>query len=222
MSEMTAQKFTAIITAAEWLSGVFNAAPSKQRVEQASAPQEQEALRWIGEKLDAPRLVETLRKILTQDAPEELSVHLQRSFTQLFEGIFRNRAVLPYESAWIDREAKSSNGSCPVIEMNAVLYALDMRVSENCPEPADHISVELAALSTALRAGQDSIAVELLDRLQGWIPNFAEVLAEQDVSGFYAASSKLLLVLIKQASLELKNAKTAAVIKTEENLGVTL
>lgn len=222
MSEMTAQKFTAIITAAEWLSGVFSAAPSIQRVEQASAPQEQEALRWIGEKLDAPRVVETLRKILTQDAPEELSVYLQRSFTQLFEGIFRNRSVLPYESAWIDREAGPNNGSCPVIEMNAVLYALDMRVSEDCPEPSDHIAVELAALSTALRDGQDSVAIELLGRLQSWVPNFAEVLAEQDVSGFYAASGELLLALISQASLELKNAKTATVIKTEENLGVRL
>src|SRR5699024_5889443 len=89
-----------LIVAAEWLSGLFMAPMSSPQVAQAGSASGQDALRWIGTQLQAPAAAEALCDKLTQDTPENLAVHLQRRYTALFEGIFRHRAVLPYESAW--------------------------------------------------------------------------------------------------------------------------
>lgn len=209
---------SALIVAAEWLSGIFIAPMSSQQVAQAGATPAQGALRWIGEQLDAPEEAEELRRTLDQDDTEQLAVHLQRRYTALFEGIFRHRAVLPYESAWQGEDGSTLGGES-VVEMKAVLRTLELHVSTDCCEPPDHLAIELAALAAALRGDQNTIAADLVHRLQDWMPAFTEALTRQDPDGFYAGAGKLLLALIREASAALLVAKSAAALGPERREG---
>jgi TorA-specific chaperone len=189
---------SALVVAAEWLSGIVITPMSSQQVAQVSATPGQDALRWMGKQLKASAAAEVLRRILDRADSENLAVHLQRRYTALFEGIFRHRAVLPYESAWQGEDGSSLGGES-VVEMKAVLRALDLHVSADCCEPPDHLAIELAALAAALRGGRDTIAADLVQRLQVWVPAFTEALNRQDSGGFYAGAGNLLLALIREA-----------------------
>lgn len=204
-----------LIVAAEWLSGLFMAPMSSQQVAQAGSASGQNALRWIGTQLQAPAAAEALCDKLTQDTPENLAVHLQRRYTALFEGIFRHRAVLPYESAWQENGVPTLEGK-PVAEMEAILRDLDVHVSADCCEPADHLAIELAALTAALDGGYTSVTTELVRRLQGWVPGFVQSLENLDPEGFYAGSGKLLLALIRTAQSVLFMTDPAVVSANEQ------
>ncbi|HSH47715.1 MAG TPA: molecular chaperone TorD family protein [Halomonas sp.] len=205
-----------LMVAAEWLSGLFIAPLSPQQVAEAGAAPSKNALRRIGAQLGAPTTAEKLCGVLEGKEPESLTVQLQRRYTALFEGIFRHRAVLPYESVWRDESATLDGDS--VTEMNAVLRELDVHISSDCCEPANHLAIELAALAAALGAGQTSVAVDLVKRLDGWAPAFASALKRQDPEGFYAAAGELLLALIRtaQTALRVTESATATVNKQSE------
>lgn len=193
----------ALVAAAEWLSGIFMAPMSSQQVEAAGTEPGLQALRWMGSQLEATTAVGVLCGIFEQDDAEATAVSLQRRYTALFEGIFRHRAVLPYESAW--RGQGPALGGEAVTEMQALLRRLDLHVSHDCREPADHLAIELAALSAALRGDKHRIAAELVQRLQGWVPAFIEALRRQDPDGFYAAAGELLLAASEAASTASEN-----------------
>lgn len=206
-----------LMVAAEWLSGLFIAPLSPQQVAEAGAAPSKNALRRIGEQLGAPATAEKLCSVLEKKEPESLTVQLQRRYTALFEGIFRHRTVLPYESAWCG-ESPTLGGE-PVAEMNAVLRKLDVHVSGDCCEPADHLAIELAALTAALGAGQTSVAADLVKRLDSWAPAFARALERQDPEGFYAAAGELLLALIRTAQAALLVAESATASVDEQREG---
>ncbi|MGO1500949.1 MAG: TorD/DmsD family molecular chaperone [Marinobacter sp.] len=212
------QDANALVIAAEWLSGVFIAPLSQQQVIDANAAPAQDTLRWVGEQLGAPAVAEALCRTLDQQAPEELTVQLQRRYTALFEGIFRDRAVLPYESAW-HGDDRSTLGGQPVAVMNDLLRDLDLHVSTDCVEPADHLAIELAALVAALSSGQNTVAASLLLRLQSWTPAFADALKQQDPDGFYAAAGQLLLALIRTEPAALLMTDPAAASANEQREG---
>ncbi len=206
-----------LMVAAQWLSGVFIAPLSLQQVSDASAAPGLNLLRYTGEQLDSPATAQKLCNLLVQDTPEKLTVHLQRRYTALFEGIFRYRAVLPYESTWND-EGPALCGQ-PVAEMNAILRDLDVHVSRDCCEPADHLAIELAALVAALDGDYTTVAVGLIQRLQSWVPAFAAALTRQDPQGFYAAAGELLLALLRTASSALLTMEPATVPVNEQREG---
>ena len=186
-----------LLVAAEWLSGLFIAPLSQQQVMDINAVPGKNALQWIGAQLGAPAVAQQLCHILEQETPENLTVQLQRRYTALFEGIFRNRAVMPYESAWCGNGP--TLGEQSVAEMNAILRDLNVHVSSDCCEPADHLAIELAALVAALGSDRYSIAADLVRRLQSWSPAFVEALERQDLEGFYAGAGELLLALLRTA-----------------------
>jgi TorA-specific chaperone len=186
-----------LLVAAEWLSGLFIAPLSQQQVMDINAVPGKNALHWIGAQLGAPAVAQQLCHILEQETPENLTVQLQRRYTALFEGIFRNRAVMPYESAWCGNGP--TLGEQSVAEMNAILRDLNVHVSSDCCEPADHLAIELAALVAALGSDRYSIAADLVRRLQSWSPAFVEALERQDLEGFYAGAGELLLALLRTA-----------------------
>lgn len=181
-----------LIVASQWLSELFGTPATPQYIAQTTTPQAQQTLHWMGEQLDAATKIQALNTILAQDYPEPLAVHLQRRYTSLFEGIFKHRAVLPYESAWQASDAA-------ITEMKATLRALDLHVNPNCCEPPDHLAIELAALTLALRDENYPIAAELILRLQSWVPRFSAALHQQDKDGFYAAAGDVLLAFLKKA-----------------------
>lgn len=203
-----------LLVAAEWLSGLFIAPLSQQQVMDINAVPGKNALQWIGAQLGAPAVAQQLCHILEQDTPENLTVRLQRRYTALFEGIFRNRAVMPYEGAWCGQSP--SLGEQSVAEMKAILRDLDLHVSSDCCEPADHLAIELAALVAALGSNRYSIAADLVRRLQRWSPAFAEALERQDLEGFYAGAGKLLLALLRTAQPVLLMTNHAATSVNEQ------
>lgn len=204
------------IDTAEWLSEVFSAPLGAARAAQLATVQAQASLRWLGEELGAGEVAETLCGALLQDDPENLSVHLQRRYTALFEGIFRHKAVLPYESAWQRGDVQ------PIVDMDAILRLLDVRVSADCCEPPDHLAIELAALAMALRKGHNVAVTDLVIRLGDWVPDFSAALAQRDAGGFYAAASQLLLALIHELSVALAIDPPAATRVTERYEGEIL
>lgn len=193
MNQSRHTKSDGFIVASQWLSELFGTPVSVAHIEQTLTQPAQQTLGWLAEQLDVAAEMHTILSILQQDHSNVLAVHLQRRYTTLFEGIFRNRAVLPYESAWSGKDTA-------IPEMHALLRALEMHVSEDCCEPADHLAIELAALAYALHAEHYPIAIQLLNRLQNWTPGFAQALQQQDKDGFYAAAADILVALLNKAS----------------------
>lgn len=206
-----------LMVAAQWLSGVFIAPLSLQQVSDACTAPSLDLLRHTGEQLDSSATAQKLCNLLGQDTPENLTVHLQRRYTALFEGIFRNRAVLPYESSWSGEGPALCGQSMSA--MNAILRDLDVHVSRDCCEPADHLAIELAALVAALEGGHTTVAAGLVQRLQRWVPAFAEALTRQDPQGFYAAAGELLLALLRTAPSALMTMTPATAPVNEQREG---
>lgn len=204
---------TAFVDTAEWLSHIFSSPLSIEQVTHGAAGPGQAALGWMGEQLQAQKTTQALCHAFVQDAPESVALHLQRNYTALFEGIFRHKSVLPYESAWRQSDV------APAIEMDAALRALDLHVSEDVCEPSDHLAIELAALAAAVRDEQHTVAVDLVSRLDAWVPDFRAALVQKDTSGFYAAAGELLLALIREMTASLVATKAATVHLTERHEG---
>lgn len=196
MNQLCKLELDDLSIASEWLSELFGTPASVEYITQTITPQAQETLHWVAEQLDANTKMQALTAILRQDDPETLAVHLQRRYTVLFEGIFQHRAVLPYESAWC-----SSDTTIP--EMHAILRALDLRINQSCCEPPDHLAIELAALTLALRDEQFPVAADLVERLHSWVPHFTTALHQQDKDGFYAAAADILMALLGKARIAL-------------------
>lgn len=192
MSQPSQPNVDGIMVASDWLSGLFATPATAEHITQLTTATAQASLQWIGEQLGAGQAMQILNTVLTQDHPAALALHLQRRYTALFEGIFKHRAVLPYESAW--------QGSDSVIpEMQAILRTLDLHVDERCCEPPDHLAIELAALTLALRDEHYYTAADLVVRLQSWVPSFSTALQQHDQDGFYAAAAEILLALLHTA-----------------------
>lgn len=207
-----------LIDTAEWLSEIFSAPPSLERVAWDGSSPGQEALRGLGSQLNASAAAEALCCILARDLSTELALHLQRRYTTLFEGIFHERAVLPYESAWHGGNSATLGGES-IDAMNEVLRNLDLHVSADSCEPPDHLAIELAALAVALRGEQNSVAVDLVRRLQDWVPAFSAALTRQDADGFYSTAGELLLGLIREATGALMVREPAAAYVNEQREG---
>lgn len=215
MSRDSITGVSALIPAADWLGSVFAAPPDAELVEAYVDPAGRKTLAQMGERLNARKTLRALEQALTREASAPLAVTLQRRYTALFEGVFRHRAVLPYESAWQPGTDGTVLGGTPVTDMEATLRALDLHVSGECREPADHLAIELAALAMALRDGQDTIAREMTCRLQRWVPAFCAALSCQDTDGFYAAAGDLLLALIHESAAALAMADAPVAERTE-------
>ncbi|GAA3895987.1 molecular chaperone TorD family protein [Halomonas cibimaris] len=204
-----------LMAAADWLGGAFAAPPDAEWVEANAAPAGRDARAQIGERLRAQETARAIDRALTREAPAALAVTLQRRYTALFEGIFPPSAVLPYESAWQPGTDGTVLGGTPVAEMEATLRALDRHVSGAYREPADHLSVELAALAMALGESQTALARAMTRRLQGWVPAFCAALSRQDADGFYAAAGDLVLALIGESAAALEGEEAIATERIE-------
>lgn len=215
MSRDTVTDVSALMTTADWLGGVFAAPPDAALIEAYADPAGRAALAQMGEQLSAREAAQAIDQALTREAPTPLAVTLQRRYTALFEGIFPPGAVLPYESAWQSGTDGTVLGGTPVAEMETTLRDLDLQVSGECREPADHLAIELAALAMALRDGQKRIAQALIRRLQGWVPTFCAALSRQDAGGFYAAAGDLLLALIRKSAAALESEEAIAAERIE-------
>ncbi|WP_372575151.1 TorD/DmsD family molecular chaperone [Ruegeria jejuensis] len=182
-----------MIQAAAMLSEVFIAPPGEALITAKAKPAAREDLRNLGLALLASPAADQLCKILTDTPSEQLTADLQRSYTRLFEGVFPRETVSPYESHW------QASGESAVRSMNAALRALDIRVSEKCAEPVDHISIQLSTYAAALLDGRRDIAADVARNLSVWVPAFFTAVISRDQSQFYAQHAELLSAFVTAA-----------------------
>ena len=183
---------------AEWLAQQFLTAPDVERLEAMGTMQGQAALQWIGDTLGEPAAAQAMCLELASGSTTDMSVVLQRRHAALFEGIFRQRNVPPYASAW-DGTGRLFG---PAVErMQHLLRDLDVRVASDCKEPADHIALQLVALAEALRQDRVQSIQALLAEMQSWTGGFTAALIRAEANGFYANAAQLLNALLKEIAL---------------------
>lgn len=184
-----------LICVAEWLAQLFLKPMDADRVGAARSSEGQAVLRWMGELLDEAHAAEALCTGLTQGTAEQTAVALQRRHTALFDGVHRHQGALPYASAW---DGTGHLFGAALDRMQVLMKALDVHVPADCPEPADHLSIQLACMAEALRQ-KDTIAVTaLLEEMEPWVRHFSATLVKADEGGFHAAIARFLMALLQR------------------------
>lgn len=185
---------SALCAVADWLANIFLTPPDACFVGKLQLPEATALLRELGEFFDCRDATQTIATIINAHKIPDITRVLQHSYTELFEGVSGPRTVLLYESAYRGNGHRLFQES--LAEMNAILRRLDLSVGDECPEPADHLSIELSAFASAVRQGDVAEADLLAKRLQSWVPTLLHRLEERDQVGFYAAATKLLAVYL--------------------------
>jgi TorA specific chaperone len=176
-----------------WLSDLFAAAPERGVI---ASYRRGEAAVWLDSLAPNAGLANGLlqmRRVLDQPWDDaELTRRIGVSYGQLFLGIGGPHTIAPYESAL---RFGGRLYQAPASEMAALLRAHNLSVSTACAEPADHLAIELALMAhlTAI-AHPDRMA--LRERLEGWVPEFAELCARQDKLGFWAGAASVLSAVV--------------------------
>ncbi|QBP12531.1 molecular chaperone [Cupriavidus metallidurans] len=177
---------------ADWLAQQFLEPPDAARILAIQGIQGQVAVHWIGSVLAQEEAADAICRTLNADTPEALAASLQRRHTQLFEGIFRQRSLPPYASIW---DGTGHLFGAAIDRTQESLRALNVHIDSSCPEPADHISIQLVALAESLRQAQLGPAGALLANLRAWMPRFATALIQLDGDGFHGQLGRLLIAL---------------------------
>ena len=180
---------------ADWLALQFLTPPDVARIEAGRSDQGQAALREIGMLLDRQDAAEALCHKLADGSAADVTVALQRRYTALFEGIFRQRGLPPYASVW---DGTGRLYGPAVGRMQRLLRELDLRLDQSCCEPPDHLAIQLAALAEALRQGRSGLVPALLSEL-AWVDRFASYLTVADSNGYYEAVAQLLSAFVVKA-----------------------
>lgn len=177
---------------ADWLSQQFLEPPDASRLRAARAMQGQVMLHWMGDFLDQRAAADVICQAMISDTVDNVIVALQRRHTALFSGIFRQRGVSPYASAW---DGTGHLYGDAVQRMQNLLATLDVHLPAQYPEPADHLSIQLAALAEALRQERADCVHALMAELTDWSSRFADALAQLDENGFYGNTARLLAAM---------------------------
>ncbi|ANB36411.1 TorA-specific chaperone [Rhodovulum sulfidophilum] len=186
--DMSEEEAADLAFMAEFLASLLLTPPDRDCLQALRSMQGQVSLGRIGGYLGEETAVDAIRQILTAGSAEEVAVSLERRHTALFEGIFRQRSLPPYASAW-DGTGRLCGPA--VGRMQQILRDLDIHL-EGTSEMPDHIGIQLATLAEALRRGRPDIAARLLDELD-WCARFGAALIKADDTGFYGALARLVL-----------------------------
>jgi TorA-specific chaperone len=190
----------------EWLAGLFAAALPAAHVASYQRGAGADFLAALAEDRELRPGIDRMRDALPADrSADEIAAVLGRAFANLFLGAGGNDALPPYESAHVsDRGLLFQEATA---EMDQLLRGLGMSVEAACKEPADHLSVELAAQAHLVRrrASIDASAPplaeaarDLLDRLLAWVPIFSARCIVLDATGFYAGAAMALTAFLAE------------------------
>ncbi|TCO68260.1 TorD/DmsD family molecular chaperone [Rhodovulum euryhalinum] len=179
---------------AEFLGRAFLAPPDDAAVDSMTAPEATRLLREIAASLSEQDAAETMCAALTRGPPGAVAADLARRHVGLFSGVSGPRTIPIYESAYTGGARHAAESFA---DLQAILRRLDLRVADDCAEPVDHLSLELALYATALRCGDGAATAAMLDRLAGWVPAFCAKVAAADPGGVYGAAARLLAALVR-------------------------
>ena len=186
----------------EWLSSLFIAPLSAAQIAAYRSGAGAELLAALGEEPSlAPGIAAIRHALEAFPAEARAGITLNHAYVSLFLGAGGPEAVPPYESVYGSEFARVCQE--PMTRMEALLRRLGLRVGAGCPEPADHLAIELAAQAALLRRldGADSQAVrsdsrDLLCSMLAWIPDFAALCQKFDRTGFYAGAAAVLAAFL--------------------------
>lgn len=178
---------------ADWLAGLFVAPLGSGAIAAFRTGPAAELLGAFCESFGCVEAGARLQAALLARPAVETAVDLSRRYTRMFEGLAGPDMIVLYESGHIGDGLLFQE---PVTEMRAVLREIDMWVSQDCCEPADHLSIELSALAVAIRQGRGEIVDGLVARLQGWVPGLADNIRRTDPQGFYGAAATILVTFL--------------------------
>jgi TorA-specific chaperone len=177
---------------AEWIGAIFIAPLDAKAVDQMRTGPGRDLLAEIGGALGCCELTGRIATELLDARAEDLSAR----YVRLFDGVSGRRTVSLYESFY--RADGTRLFQNPVDEMRQVLRHLDMSVRDGCKEPADHSSIEFAALAVALDTGDNATAMAMTDRLQAWVPKMRVRLDAEDPGVFYSAAAAVAYHLLTE------------------------
>ncbi|SKA31870.1 molecular chaperone TorD family protein [Consotaella salsifontis] len=170
-------------------------------VEAILRPEESGVLKPLIRIEGLSREVEAMAAALVALGPsQKAEIALNRAFCQLFMGLGGPKSAAPYESAY---RGSGRLYQEPAGEMALLLRQQGMETTTDFPEAPDHLVVELALFDDALRLGAVSgdesdmaTAEGLRERMEGWVPAFAQSCRDHDRTGFYASAASLLAALL--------------------------
>ncbi|WP_413207424.1 molecular chaperone [Rhodospirillum sp. A1_3_36] len=177
----------------DWLATLFIAPLDRLTIEAACSGQGLTFIDGVAHALSQREEGKTLSRILGEGSSIDVERALSERYTALFEGVFGPRSISLCESAY---RGSGRLFQAPTTEMEAVLRQLDMGTVEGCPEPADHLSIQLAALAEAIRRDDGTMIATLRLRLLSWLPKVGLLLEDLDPRGFYAAAASLAVAFL--------------------------
>jgi TorA-specific chaperone len=192
---------------AEWLAGLFVAAPTKETVENYRQELGVSFFEILAKENGCAAGAELMRSALSVEVSSAaIARALGVAFTQLFDGVGGYRTVSLYESAYVGVSGRLFQAPCD--EMDKLLRRSDVSSHASFREPSDHLSIELALLARFIHHDASSGSqIDLLDNhLLVWVPRFAEQCRKRDRTGFYAGASQVLMAFLvaQRASFQLK------------------
>jgi TorA-specific chaperone len=191
-------------TLADWLAGIFAAAPSDATVDSYRTGVGAlllEALHW---EPGCSKGATIMQRAFIQGEPTAAAAHrFSVAFTQLFEGLGGPHTVPPFESAHASPSGRLFQASSSAMKRR--LREAELTPSTGDREPADHLSVELALLASLMRRdGSEGAQLALLnDHLLVWVPGFARAVAQQDSTGFYGGAALALSGFLAERQVDL-------------------
>jgi TorA specific chaperone len=185
---------------AAWLSGLFMAPLPIDAVADYCSSGGARLLEVIGAELGCKPGIDRMRSALTVNvSPTSIARELAIAYTLLFDGVAGPGTVSLYESAYSGTGGRLFQKAAG--DMELLLQGFGLSVSEDCCEPPDHLSIELALLSTVLRGNDGDCVASLRDRLLAWVPEFARRCDRVDRSGFYCGAAMVLNDLLRSPAL---------------------
>jgi TorA-specific chaperone len=187
---------------ASWLAGVFIAPQTIDAVTGYCSAEGAFLLHAVGEEVGCKKGIDRMwQAVSTGASPASIERRLAIVYMELFEGAAGPATVPLYESAYggNGRLFQQATG-----EMESLLGRCDLSIVNDCREPPDHLSIELALLSSVLREGSQQYVAMLRDRLLAWIPEFAVRCNDADESGFYGGAAMVIYRLLTMSAMRSK------------------
>jgi len=187
----TAEAATALAPVADWLAGLFCAPPAPDDIARWQSTEGAALLDAIGAELACGPAIARMRAVLCADAaPASLALDLSAAYARLFTGCDASGTVSPYESHYTGTGRLFDQA---MADMGALLHRCGLAIVKDCPEPPDHVAIELALLAALLRDGDVDGVRHIHARLAGWLPAFVDACIARDPHGFYGGAAAVLV-----------------------------
>jgi TorA-specific chaperone len=195
----------------DWLAGVLSAPMSVATVTACRSTEGRVLFQAIEEELGAMPGLAAMRRIFDRDERDvHVAARLAGCYVRLFEGPGGPATVSLYESTYSGPARRLHQQAAA--DMQSILCRCDLAVRPGFGEPADHLSLELALLTTLLRVGDQDAAEALLRRLANWVPRAVVACSSCDTSGFYVGAlrvvSHLLMALAANSSIRIRHERS--------------